>query len=126
MANDRHMPVNGPKHPARGKHRKITPPLPAFQSLPANADDTDNLEEILARENSDVKRQGSGSTIPVNETNQRPWLPADNDAFMGIGAAETDVHDSITIAVDPSDHDTPLDQQQHRQYSSYEDLGERQ
>ena len=43
--------VHDARHPTLGgRHGKKLPPLPAFQSLPADADDTDALEETFVQE----------------------------------------------------------------------------
>ena len=45
MAGNQHISVHDPNHPIGGNRRRRVPPLAAFQSMPADADETDSMGE---------------------------------------------------------------------------------
>ena len=72
--------------------------------MPDDADEKDDDGDALPPEESDLKRQKSGTTALVSQTNQRFWFPADFDALMGIqvvDAVDTNIFENNRLTSEP-------------------------
>ena len=57
MANDRHILAQNRRHPIGGRRRQRLPSMPKLQSLPAEPEETDSVDETAKSRGQDLLRQ---------------------------------------------------------------------